>query len=96
MVVMKRGIVLFVCAAAFGAVAPVVLAAPASACPYGTTASRFEGVCVAGGPGNIAVSPSGGGSSGQIVNNPGQVASVNGIPCTPEHYGTCLALSGQS
>jgi len=28
-----------------------------------------------------------------VVNNPGQVGSVNGIPCTPEHYGTCLAMS---
>jgi len=94
MLVVKRGIVLFGCAVAVAAGSSVVAAAPASACPYGTTPSRFEGVCVAGGPGNIAVSPVGP-STGQIVQNPGQVAQVQGIPCTPEHYGTCLALSQQ-
>jgi hypothetical protein len=91
MLVVKRGIVLIGCAVAVAA-GSLVVAAPASACPYGTTESRFEGVCVAGGPGNIAVSPVGP-STGQIVQNPGQVATVQGIPCTPEHYGTCLALS---
>jgi hypothetical protein len=93
MVVVKRGIVLFGCAVAVAA-GSLVAASPAGACPYGTTESRFEGVCVAGGPGNIAVSPSGP-SGNNIVQNPGQVATVNGIPCTPEHYGTCLALGQQ-
>jgi len=93
MVVVKRGIVLFGCAVAVAA-GSLVVASPAGACPYGTTESRFEGVCVAGGPGNIAVSPQGP-SGNSIVQNPGQVATVNGIPCTPEHYGTCLALSQQ-
>jgi hypothetical protein len=93
MVVVKQGIVLFGCAVAVAA-GSLVVAAPASACPYGTTESRFEGVCVAGGPGNIAVSPQGP-SGNNIVQNPGQLATVNGIPCTPENYGTCLALSQQ-
>jgi hypothetical protein len=93
MVVVKRGIVLFGCAVAVAA-GSLVVASPAGACPYGTTESRFEGVCVAGGPGNIAVSPQGP-SGNNIVQNPGQVATVNGIPCTPQHYGTCLALSQQ-
>ncbi|MDT5116092.1 MAG: hypothetical protein QOE30_1831 [Mycobacterium sp.] len=93
MVVVKRGIVLFGCAVAVAA-GSLVVASPAGACPYGTTESRFEGVCVAGGPGNIAVSPQGP-SGNNIVQNPGQVATVNGIPCTPEHYGTCLALGQQ-
>ncbi|MDT5197732.1 MAG: hypothetical protein QOH20_4486 [Mycobacterium sp.] len=88
-----RGILLVGCAAAI-AVGPLAVASPAVAqgCPYGTTASRFDGVCVAGGPGNIAVSPSSP-SGGNVVNNPGQVGSVNGVPCTPQHYGTCLAMS---
>jgi hypothetical protein len=93
MLVVKRGIVLFGCAVAVAA-GSLVAAGPASACPYGTTATRFDGVCTAGGPGNIAVSPSGP-SGNDIVQNPGQVAQVQGIPCTPEHYGTCLALSQQ-
>jgi hypothetical protein len=91
MVVVTRGILLFGCAAAM-AVGPLVVAAPAAACPYGTTQTRFDGVCTAGGPGNVAVSPSGP-SGNTVVNMPGQVSSINGIPCTPEHYGTCLAMS---
>jgi hypothetical protein len=30
-----------------------------------------------------------------VTNAPGQLPSVNGIPCTIEHYGTCLALPQQ-
>ncbi|SRR5258705_13590460 len=91
MVVVTRGLLLFGCAVAM-AVGPLAVAAPAAACPYGTTQSRFDGVCTAGGPGNIAVSPAGP-SGANVVNNPGQLGSVNGIPCTPEHYSTCLAMS---
>jgi hypothetical protein len=85
----------FAVAAAMG---QLVFAGQADArpCPSGTVPSKFEGVCVSG--------PSGGGvvpvltpaSEGSAVTNaPGQLPSVAGIPCTIEHYGTCLALSQQ-
>jgi hypothetical protein len=92
-VVVTRGIVLFGSAAAI-AMGPLVVASPAAAdtCPWGTVQTRFEGVCAPGMAGNPAVSPAGP-SANDVVTNPGQVGSVSGIPCTPEHYGTCLALS---
>ena len=93
-----RGFLLFGCAAAIAA-GPLVVASQAVAsptvpqgCPWGTVQTRFDGVCTAGGPGNPAVSPSGP-SLNTVQGAPGQVGSVNGIPCTPEHYGTCLAMS---
>jgi hypothetical protein len=93
MVLVTRGLMLFGCAAAI-AVGPLVVASPAVAqgCPWGTVQTRFDGVCTAGGPGNPAASPSGP-SLNSVQGAPGQVGSVNGIPCTPEHYGTCLAMS---
>ncbi|MDH6197159.1 hypothetical protein M2272_003812 [Mycobacterium frederiksbergense] len=82
----------FAVAAVLGQLA---IAAPAEAkrCPSGTVQSKFEGVCVSGAAGGMpppVLPPSGGGP--QVQNLPGQVASVNGIPCTIEHYGTCLAM----
>lgn len=95
MVTVKRAIVAFGCAAVFVA-APLVAASPAVAkeCPYGTSA-RFEGVCTAGGPGMRGgpVIPPQASAPGPVVsNNPAGVGSVNGIPCTPQHYGTCIAM----
>lgn len=94
MVAVKRGILVFGCAVAFAA-APLVVASPAAAdCPWGTKPTRFEGVCVSGqGGGSAPTPPVPPSSSGvNIVNNPNGVGSVNGIPCTAEHYGTCQAL----
>lgn len=93
MVSVMRGFVFFGCAAAIAA-GPLVVASPAAAqgCPWGTVQTRFDGVCTAGGPGNPAASPSGP-SLNTVQGGPGQVGSVNGVPCTPEHYGTCLAMS---
>lgn len=76
------------------------VAAPAEAkrCPSGTVQSKFEGVCVSGAAGGVAppvATPNGGGSGAQIVNQPGQLPTVNGIPCSIEHYGTCLAMTQQ-
>ena len=92
MVLVMRGLVLFGCAAAIAA-APLVVASPAMAegCPWGTVQTRFDGVCTRL-IGNPAASPSGP-SLNSVQGAPGQVGSVNGIPCTPEHYGTCLAMS---
>lgn len=96
MVSMKRGVVILGCAVAFAA-APLTLASPADAntCPYGTKPSRFDGVCVSGAGGGAAPippvpPPAGGGVN--IVSNPNEVSRVNGIPCTPEHYGVCYGL----
>jgi hypothetical protein len=97
MINVKRGILVFGCAAGF-AVAPLVVAAPASAdCPYGTVPTKFSGVCVQGQSGGfgapgVVVPPSVGPPSANVVNNPNGFGSVNGIPCTPEHMGTCIGL----
>jgi hypothetical protein len=74
----------------------LAVAAPAEAkrCPAGTV-EKFEGVCIKGsGGGSVAppvMAPSAGGA--KIQNLPGQLPSVNGVPCTIEHYGTCLAMT---
>jgi hypothetical protein len=93
---MKRAILVGCCtlATAFGSLA---VASPASAntCPYGTVA-RFDGVCTQGQSGGtpppgITVPQQG----ADLVTMPGQFATVNGIPCTQEHYSTCYAMSQQ-
>ena len=95
MVAVKRGILVLGCAVAFAA-APLVVASPAAAdstCPWGTKPTHFDGVCISGGGGGAAapippVPPSGPG----LNINPNGVGSVNGIPCTAEHYGLCQAM----
>ncbi|MDT5004474.1 MAG: hypothetical protein QOJ24_1650 [Mycobacterium sp.] len=96
MVSVKRGVLVFGCAVAFLA-APLVVASPASAdCPWGTKPTRFEGVCISGAGGGsapvIPVPPPAGGGA-QIVNNPNGFDTVNGVPCTPEHYGACYGMA---
>jgi hypothetical protein len=96
MVPVMRGILVFGCAAAF-AVAPLVVAAPASACPYGTS-ERFPGVCTNGqssggfGQPGVVVPPQASAPGATVVLNPNGYSTVNGIPCTPENYGKCIAL----
>lgn len=93
----KRGIIAFGCAVAFAA-APLVVAAPAAAkdCPPGTV-PRFEGVCTQGQAGGfgapgLTVPPQTSNRGADITQNPGQIASVSGIPCTPLNVGKCIAL----
>jgi hypothetical protein len=76
----------------------LAVASPAAAdgCPYGTVPTRFPGVCTQGqagssAPAAITVPPSG----ADVVNMPGQFATINGIPCNQQHIGTCIALSQQ-
>lgn len=76
-----------------------VVAAPSAAarpCPWGTSPTSFEGVCAPGGSGGTAgggaVLPQTSAGGANVVSTPGGVGSVNGIPCTPEHYGTCLSM----
>lgn len=79
-------------------VGAVSMSAPALACPYGTMPSHFEGVCVAGqsrggGPQSVAPQTGNSGSGGaNITGGVGSLQSVNGIPCTPQHIGTCIGL----
>jgi hypothetical protein len=81
------------------AAAPLMVASPAvadSTCPWGTKPTRFEGVCISGAGGGAAapiipVPPSGGGPT--VVNNPNGYDTVNGIPCTPDHYAVCYGLT---
>ncbi|WP_029111455.1 hypothetical protein [Mycobacterium sp. URHD0025] len=88
----------FAVAAVLGQLA---VAAPAEAkrCPSGTKATKFDGVCVAGSSGGMGavappvMAPSTGGAN--IQSQPGQLPTVNGIPCTIEHYSTCYAMTQQ-
>ena len=97
MINVKRGILIFGCAAAFAA-GPLVVASPAMAkdCPFGTVATRFDGVCSPGtggfGAPPVVIPPDASMPSANVVNNPNGFGSVNGIPCTPEHMGTCIGL----
>jgi hypothetical protein len=96
MVNVKRGVVVFGCAVAFAA-APLVVASPAAAkeCPWGTKLTHWD-TCVSGAGTAAApvlpVPPSGAGGP-TIVNNPNGFDTVNGIPCTPEHWGVCYGLT---
>lgn len=85
-----------------GAVACVVLAgagacaaaAPASACPFGTVASDFSGVCVSGvSGGGQAVEPAPAHVGAVFGGGPNELPTVDGIPCTPQHLGTCIGLA---
>jgi hypothetical protein len=94
----KRAVVILGSAAmtlAGGLAGTLAVAAPASACPYGTVQTSFSGVCTGGiaGGGPQAVPPPG--PSGPQVTTPigGGIPSVNGIPCTQDHLGTCIALT---
>ena len=92
---MKRGILAIGCAVAF-AVVPLVVAAPAAAkCPWGTS-ERFPGVCTSGMSNGVqpqaVLPPQASPPGANVVINPNGFSSVNGIPCTPEHYSTCIAM----
>lgn len=94
MVSVKRGALVFGWAVAMAA-APLIAASPAAAkeCPWGTKLTHWDtcvsGVGTASAP-VLAVPPSGGGPN--IVNNPNGYDTVNGIPCSPEHYATCYGM----
>lgn len=93
----KHAVLVGACAVAM-VIGQLAVAAPAEAkrCPSGTVQSKFEGVCVKGGASGVAppvLPPSGGGA--KVSNLPGQLPTVNGIPCTIEHYSTCYAMSQQ-
>lgn len=90
---MKHGILALGSALALVS-APVILASSASAqtCPSGTSPTRWEGVCAKSGSNAPSFLPPGSTPGGGVVQRPNELPSVGGIPCTPEHYGTCLAL----
>lgn len=87
---MKRVLGVGVCAA-IAAGGLCANAAPAAACPSGTVPSDFAGVCVSGPSGGAATPPSGH-SGAMFSGGVNSLPSVNGIPCTPEHIGTCIGL----
>ena len=96
MVNWKRGVLVVGSAVAFVA-APLMVASPAQAdCPWGTKPTRFEGVCISGAGGGsapiIPVPPPAGGGA-KIVNNPNGFDTVNGVPCTPDHYAVCYGMA---
>lgn len=100
MIAVKRGVLLAGCAVAFASSA-LLAASPAQAkeCPWGTTQTRFEGVCTqaptmgAGASGGgLVVPPSASPPGAPFIPNPNGVGTVLGIPCTPENLGKCIAL----
>ena len=88
---MKRLIGGGTCAVLIGA-GLCATAAPASACPYGTVPSDFDGVCVSGGTNDSAAPAISPGTGAQISGGIDQLPAVNGIPCTPQQLGTCIGL----
>jgi hypothetical protein len=98
MVSVKRGMLVIACAAAFAA-SPVVAASPAAAkdCPWGTVPTKFDGVCVQGQAGGFGapgpvIAPNASPPGASISPSPAGIGSVNGVPCTPQHYGTCYGM----
>jgi hypothetical protein len=92
----KRTILVACCTFAT-VVGSLVVASPAAAdsCPYGTV-QRFDGVCTNGQggaapPPPIVIPPQG----ADVVTAPGSFPTINGIPCTEKHFGTCFAMSQQ-
>jgi len=94
----KRGILLACCTVAT-VMGSIAVASPAAAdgCPYGTVPTRFPGVCTQGqaassAPPAIIVPP-----TGSVPSTPpgSGFSTVNGIPCTQEHFATCYAMSQQ-
>lgn len=79
---------------ALSATAPIAMA-----CPSGTVATDFSGVCVSGGqPDGQPVNgelPATAGSIGgaDISGGLNGLPSVDGIPCTPQRIGTCIGLA---
>lgn len=90
---MRRLIITVVVAVGFASL--LALAPPASAedddgCPAGQTADGFTGECVL----DIApISFVDGPTPDSIIIGGDNYGSVNGIPCTPEHIGTCIGMS---
>ena len=77
----------------------LALAAPAAAdgCPDGQVADGYSGECIYDMMADSWQDNEEGMQMFGIYIGPtysgGQVPSVNGIPCTPEHVGTCIGLS---
>lgn len=99
---MKRAVLVGASAVALVAgplsVVSLTAAAPAYACPWGTVPSHFDGVCVSGssrvsGPQAVPPQTTNSGNTGaQVTQSVGGLQTVNGIPCTPEHIGTCIGM----
>lgn len=79
------------CVAIVGALCAT--AAPAAACPNGTVPSDFSGVCVSGQSGGQQVAPAPPHTGAVYSGGPNELPTVDGIPCTPQHLGTCIGLA---
>ena len=90
---MKMLVNAVVSALLLGAVA-CATASPAAACPSGTVPTDFAGVCVSGQSGGPQVVPPAPAHVGAVfAGGPNELPSVDGIPCTPQHLGTCIGLA---
>jgi len=67
-----------------------VMADDGDGCPAGQTADGYTGDCVLD---IVPISFVDGPISQRIIIGGDDYGSVNGIPCTPEHYGTCIGMS---
>jgi hypothetical protein len=102
MITVKKAIVVAISAAAVFGAAPLAASPLAAAknCPYGTVPTEFSGVCVSGQAGGFGspgmVVPPDTTQPGPVVNAaPGELPTVDGITCTPQHLGTCIGLQNQ-
>jgi hypothetical protein len=85
--------------AALAASALCANAPAAMACPSGTVATDFSGVCVSGGQpdgqpvnGELPAPISSFGGA-EISGGPDSLPSVDGVPCTPQQIGNCIGLA---
>lgn len=95
---MSRRIVVLGCSAVLAAgTLAFAPSAVATDCPYGTVPTSFSGVCVEGqsdgfgAPGPV-VPPEASAPGANWQMPPGQLPTVDGIPCTPQRIGTCIGL----
>lgn len=90
---LKHTFAILGCAAAFAAL-PLAAASPAAAtdCPNGTVPTSFEGVCSAGSGGGVAAPQQVPQPRSNVFLNPNGLSSVDGVPCTPQKIGKCIAL----
>jgi hypothetical protein len=76
--------------------APIIGATPAAAdeCPVGQVVDGYTGECILDiSPVTYVDAPEGITIYSGPTYSGGQVPTVNGIPCTPEHYATCVGMS---
>ena len=97
-ITMSGRVLVFGCSAVLvGATLAFAPSAAATDCPYGTVPTSFIGVCVEGQAGGfgapgLVVPPDASAPSVDWQMPPGELPTVDVIPCTPQYIGTCIGL----